>query len=83
LLNHLEEVEIGVWRGTEHEAAFVKRLFDWGTKLKEMTINLCDSVSEVKAKDLYQTFQSFSRPGVCMKFYRCENNRKVLYAPKD
>ncbi|XP_066374355.1 uncharacterized protein [Miscanthus floridulus] len=38
LLNHLKEVEITGWRGTEHEVDFVKRLFDWGTKLKEMTI---------------------------------------------
>jgi hypothetical protein len=82
-LNHLEEVEIFEWRGTKHEIAFVKWLFDWGTKLKAMTVNLWHSISEVKAKELYQTFQSFSRPEVCMKFYRCENNRKVLYAPKD
>jgi len=87
LLNHLKEVEITGWRGTEHEVAFVKRLFDWGTKLKEMTVNFHRSISEVKAKELYQSFQSFSRPGVCMKFYRCqirsEKSSKVLYAPKD
>ncbi|XP_066340779.1 putative F-box/FBD/LRR-repeat protein At4g03220 [Miscanthus floridulus] len=87
LLNHLEEVEIFEWRGTKHEVAFVKRLFDWGTMIKEMTVNFCHSISEVKAKELYQSFQSFSRPGVCMKFYRCqirsEKSSKVLYAPKD
>ncbi|XP_066334700.1 uncharacterized protein [Miscanthus floridulus] len=68
LLNHLEVV-IGGWIGTKHEVAFVKRLFDWGTKIKEMTVNFCRSISEVKAKELYQIFQSFSRPGLCMKFY--------------
>ena len=83
MLNHLKEVEIGGWRGTKHEVAFVKRLFDWGTKIKEMTVNFCRSISEVKAKELYQIFQSFSRPGLCMKFYRFENCSKVLYAPKD
>ena len=83
MLNHLKEVEITGWRGTEHEVAFVKRLFDWGTKLKEMTVNFHRSISEVKAKELYQIFQSFSRPGLCMKFYRIENCSKVLYAPKD
>ncbi|KAG0528501.1 hypothetical protein BDA96_05G017500 [Sorghum bicolor] len=83
LLNHLEEVEVSGWGGTEHVVAFVKRLFDWGTKIKEMTVNLRHSISEVKAKELYQTFQSFSRPGVCMKFYRYEKSSMVLYAPKD
>ncbi|XP_066340719.1 putative F-box/FBD/LRR-repeat protein At4g03220 [Miscanthus floridulus] len=78
LLNHLEEVEIFEWRGTKHEVAFVKRLFDWGTKIKKMTVNFCPSISEVKAKELYQIFQSFSRPGVCMKFYRFEKCSKVL-----
>ena len=46
-LNHLEEVEISGWRGTEHEVAFVERLSDWGTKLKEMTVNFHRSISHV------------------------------------
>ena len=82
MLNHLEEVVIGGWRGTKHEVAFVKRLFDWGTKLKEMTVNFYRSISEVKTKELYQVFQSFSRPGVCTKFYLYQKHRKVLYAPE-
>ncbi|OQU91373.1 uncharacterized protein LOC8062514 isoform X2 [Sorghum bicolor] len=82
LLNHLEEVEITGWRGTEHEVAFVERLFDWGTKLKEMTVNFHRSISEVNAKELYQVFRSFSRPGVSTKFYLYQKHRKVLYAPE-
>jgi hypothetical protein len=82
-LDHLEEVEISGWGGTEHEVTFVKRIFDSGTKLKEMTVIFYRSISEVKAKELYQMFQSFSRPGVCMKFYLYQEYSKVLYAPKD
>jgi hypothetical protein len=83
LLNHLEEVEISGLRGSEHEFAFVKRLFNWGTKLKEITVTFYHSTSEIKAKELYQIFQSFSRPEVCLKLYLYRNFSKVLYAPED
>jgi hypothetical protein len=33
-LNRLQQVEIHKLRGTEHEAALIKRLFDWATMLK-------------------------------------------------
>lgn len=82
-MNHLEEVEIEDLRGSEHEVAFAKRLFSWGTKLKEMTVNLFDSVSEIKAKELYQMFQSFTRPGICMKIYIHRDFSKVLYTHED
>ena len=82
LFNHLEEVEIIGWRGSEHEVAFMKRLFNWGTRLKEMTVNFYFKTSEIKAKELHQIFQSFSRPGICTKFYLYQKKRgKVLYAP--
>ena len=81
MLNHLEEVEIVGWRGSEHEVAFMKQLFNWGTRLKEMTVNFYFKTSEIKAKELHQIFQSFSRPGICTKFYLYQKHRKVLYAP--
>ncbi|XP_051212442.2 uncharacterized protein [Lolium perenne] len=37
-LNRLQQVEIHKLRGTEHEAALIKRLFDWATMLKKMTV---------------------------------------------
>ncbi|KAM0887708.1 hypothetical protein ACQ4PT_028841 [Festuca glaucescens] len=37
-LNHLQGVEIHKLRGTEHEAALIKRLFEWAVVLEEMTI---------------------------------------------
>ncbi|OQU88343.1 hypothetical protein SORBI_3002G015700 [Sorghum bicolor] len=83
LLNHLEEVEIDGLRGSEQEFAFVKRVFNWVTKLKEMTVTFHFSISEIKAKELYKVFQIFSRPEVCMKFYVYRNCSKVLYAPED
>lgn len=83
LLNHLEEVEIDGLRGSEQEFVFVKRVFNWVTKLKEMTVTINSSTSEIKAKELCKIFQIFSRLGVCMKFYIYRNSRKELYAPED
>ena len=83
LLNRLKEVEIDQFRGSEHEFAFVKRLFNWGTKLKEITVTFYHSTSEIKAKEFYQIFQSFSRPEVRLKLYLYRNFSKVLYAPED
>jgi hypothetical protein len=83
LLNHLEEVEIDGLRGSKHEFAFVKRVINWVTKLKEMAVTFHFSTSDIKAKKLYKVFQIFSRPGLCMKFYIYHNSSKVLYAPED
>lgn len=66
-LNRLREVEIVDLRGTEHEAALIKRLFDWAIVLEKMTITFYHSVSESKAKEFFQMLQSFSRPGICME----------------
>ncbi|KAL6647720.1 hypothetical protein ACP70R_015157 [Stipagrostis hirtigluma subsp. patula] len=83
LLNHLQEIEIQELSGSEHEVAFVERLFSWATVLKQMTVTFCDPIAESKAKELYQMFQSFSRPGICMKFYICQNYIRKVYAPED
>jgi hypothetical protein len=66
-LNLLEEVEIHDIRGTEHEAALIKRLFDWATVLKKMTVTFHRSVNESEAKEFFQMLQSFPRPEICMK----------------
>uniref|UniRef100_A0A0A9GEK8 FBD domain-containing protein n=1 Tax=Arundo donax TaxID=35708 RepID=A0A0A9GEK8_ARUDO len=83
LLNHLQEIEIQELRGSEHEVAFVERLFGWATVLKRMTVTFLYSVTESKAKELFQMFRSFSRPGMCMQFFIYRKFRKVLYAPED
>ncbi|KAM0909585.1 hypothetical protein ACQ4PT_014716 [Festuca glaucescens] len=66
-LNLLEEVGIHELRGTEHEAALIKRLFYWATVLKKMTVTFHRSVIESEAKEFFQMLQSFSRPEICMK----------------
>jgi hypothetical protein len=63
-LNCLEEIEIHGMRGTEHEIAFVQRLFRWATILKQMNISFHESITESKAKELLQLLQSFSRPDI-------------------
>ncbi|XP_048542829.1 uncharacterized protein LOC125521806 isoform X2 [Triticum urartu] len=68
VLHCLEEVVISGLRGTEHELAFVKRLFNWTTVLKRMTVNFRVSMTKSKAKELRQQLLSFSRPGICMEF---------------
>ncbi|VAI93003.1 unnamed protein product [Triticum turgidum subsp. durum] len=68
VLHCLKEVVISGLRGTEHELAFVKRLFNWTTVLKRMTVNFRVSMTESKAKELRQQLLSFSRPRICMKF---------------
>uniref|UniRef100_A0ACD5ZHN3 Uncharacterized protein n=1 Tax=Avena sativa TaxID=4498 RepID=A0ACD5ZHN3_AVESA len=67
VLSCLREVEIHNLRGTEHEAALVKRLFDWATVLEEVTITLHCSVATNVAKEFCQRLQSFSRPGIRME----------------
>jgi hypothetical protein len=66
-LNSLKEVTIHRLRGTEHEAALLKRLFDWATALEKMTVAFHDSVPEIKAKEFLEMLQSFSRPEICVK----------------
>jgi hypothetical protein len=66
-LNCLQEVAIHKLRGTEHEAALVKRLFNWATLLEKITIAFHGSVPESKAREFFQMLQSFSRPEICMK----------------
>ncbi|XP_051181867.1 putative F-box/FBD/LRR-repeat protein At4g03220 [Lolium perenne] len=66
-LNCLQEVTIHKLNGTEHEAALIKRLFDWATALENMTIAFHDSVPKRKAKEFFQMLQSFSRPDIRMK----------------
>uniref|UniRef100_K4A3B1 F-box domain-containing protein n=1 Tax=Setaria italica TaxID=4555 RepID=K4A3B1_SETIT len=82
-LNHLEEVEIRHLRGSEHEVAFVKRLFSWATVLKQIKVTFYYSIPEIKAKELYQMFWSFSRPGMRMTFYIYRKFSKVVYVPED
>ncbi|KAM0885406.1 hypothetical protein ACQ4PT_030372 [Festuca glaucescens] len=66
-LNCLQEVQICELRGTEHEAALMKQLFDWATVLEKVTIAFHGSVPESKAKEFFQMLQSFSRPEICVK----------------
>uniref|UniRef100_A0A0D9WVD4 F-box domain-containing protein n=1 Tax=Leersia perrieri TaxID=77586 RepID=A0A0D9WVD4_9ORYZ len=83
-LNFLHEVEITHLRGTEHEMAFVKRLFSWATALKEMIIVFHFSISESTAKELCRKLLSFSRPGISMEFYLCPSGfGRVLYVPEE
>ena len=58
-LNRLQEVAIRDLVGTEHEAALVKRLFDWARVLETMTVTFHCSVAESKAKEFFQMLQSF------------------------
>ncbi|KAF7035501.1 hypothetical protein CFC21_046370 [Triticum aestivum] len=83
LLSHLVIIEISAWRGTENEVAFVERLLNWATVLKEMMITFHQSVTESNAEDLCQTLLSFSRPETCMKFYVYRGlYAKVPYVPE-
>ncbi|XP_047084108.1 uncharacterized protein LOC124695295 [Lolium rigidum] len=66
-LNCLQEVQIWELRGTEHEAALMKRLFDWATVLEKVTIAFHGSVPESKAKEFFQMLQSFSRLEIRVK----------------
>ncbi|KAK1651206.1 hypothetical protein QYE76_069011 [Lolium multiflorum] len=66
-LNCLQKVQIWELRGTEHEAALMKRLFDWATVLEKVTIAFHGSVPESKAKEFFQMLQSFSRLEIRVK----------------
>jgi hypothetical protein len=66
-LSCLKAVELINLGGTDHEAAFVKRLFDWATVLKIMTVTFDRSVTGSKAKEYCEMLQSFSRPEICLQ----------------
>lgn len=70
LFVRLQEIEILKFRGSDHEVSFVKKLFDSVTELIKLRVTFNVSVTEGKAKELSQMFQSFSTPVVCMDF-RC------------
>ncbi|XP_047043118.1 FBD-associated F-box protein At5g38590-like [Lolium rigidum] len=67
VLDRLKEVEVCELRGTEREAAVLKRLFDWARVLETMTVTFDRSIPASKAKEFCRMLQSFSRPDVCMK----------------
>uniref|UniRef100_A0ACD5ZHS8 Uncharacterized protein n=1 Tax=Avena sativa TaxID=4498 RepID=A0ACD5ZHS8_AVESA len=69
-LNRLREVEIDGLRGTEHEAALVKRLFEWATVLEKMTVTSDCSLTKSTAKKFLRVLRSFSRPGIRMEEHR-------------
>ncbi|CAM0958274.1 unnamed protein product [Alopecurus aequalis] len=66
-LNRLQEVDLQHLLGTEHEAALVKRLFEWATRLEKVTVTFHSSVSESTAKEFWRMLQSFSRPEIRME----------------
>jgi hypothetical protein len=79
LLINLQEIEIELLRGSEHEVNFVKWLLNWATALNKMTVTLSSSTTESNAKELFQMFKSLSKPEVCMKLMY-HNHKEVLYA---
>ncbi|TVU08973.1 hypothetical protein EJB05_42402, partial [Eragrostis curvula] len=85
LLNCLQELEIKEFRGSEHEFAFIKRLFGWATALKQVTVNFSHRItgSESKIKEFFHMFQSFSRSGIYMKFCFYKNFREVSFNSQD
>ncbi|CAN6180935.1 unnamed protein product [Urochloa humidicola] len=82
LLNHLEAVEILEFRGSEHEVSFVKRLLNWASVLKKVTVTFDRFVTEIMVKELCQMFRGFSHPEICFEFHMYRDFIKVLYAPQ-
>ncbi|RLM85447.1 hypothetical protein C2845_PM04G00120 [Panicum miliaceum] len=84
LLNHLQEVEITEFSGSEHEVTFVKLLFKWATEvLTKITVSFNSLMTESMAKKMYKILRSFSRPEICMEFFMSKDMVKVLYVPED
>ncbi|XP_024314595.1 uncharacterized protein LOC112270745 [Brachypodium distachyon] len=77
-MNNLQHVELRNVTGTEHEAAFVKRRFDWATVLEKVRVIFDSSVAESKAKEFCQTLLSFSRLGKRMKGTQKTNSPTCL-----
>ncbi|WVZ61602.1 hypothetical protein U9M48_011454 [Paspalum notatum var. saurae] len=67
-LNCLQKVKISGLKGVDHEVTFVKRLLNWATILKTMSITFNHFIMEVKAKELRQILSSFSRAETLMEF---------------
>ncbi|KAM0871204.1 hypothetical protein ACQ4PT_039574 [Festuca glaucescens] len=84
MLDCLQKAEISNLRGTEHELAFMERLFSWATVLKQMTVSFDESITESRdIKEFCQKLLSFSRPEVCMGFFVYRHSEKILYVPVD
>ncbi|XP_051178195.1 uncharacterized protein [Lolium perenne] len=84
MLDCLQEAEISNLRGTEHELAFMERLFSWATVLKQMTVTFDESITESRdIKEFCQKLLSFSPPEVCMGFFVYRHSEKILYVPVD
>ncbi|TVU40442.1 hypothetical protein EJB05_13907, partial [Eragrostis curvula] len=81
LLNCLQEVQIIHLKGSEHDVAFVKHLFNWSTVLKSMKITFNCSISRSTALELFQKFSSFSLPETHIEVYMYSNpgNKQSLY----
>ncbi|KAL6647713.1 hypothetical protein ACP70R_015150 [Stipagrostis hirtigluma subsp. patula] len=60
-LNRLQEVVIIDMEGTDHEIAFVKRLFSWATVLKRMRV-IYSSRTASKAKEVHHKLTSLANP---------------------
>ncbi|TVU40421.1 hypothetical protein EJB05_13885, partial [Eragrostis curvula] len=81
LLNCLQEIQIIDIKGSEHEVAFVKQLFNWSTVLKSMNIYFDCSISGIVALELFQKFSSFSLPETQIQVYMCSDpgNKQSMY----
>ncbi|TVU40405.1 hypothetical protein EJB05_13869, partial [Eragrostis curvula] len=64
-LNRLHAVLIIDMKGTDHEVAFLKRLFSWATVLKSVKI-LYTSVTASKAKEMHEKVLSLAKPETCV-----------------
>ncbi|TVU40473.1 hypothetical protein EJB05_13939, partial [Eragrostis curvula] len=64
-LNHLHAVLIIDMKGTDHEVAFLKRLFSWATALKSVKI-LYTSITASKAKEVHEKVLSLAKPETCV-----------------
>uniref|UniRef100_A0A0A9AX80 FBD domain-containing protein n=1 Tax=Arundo donax TaxID=35708 RepID=A0A0A9AX80_ARUDO len=72
-LKRLQEVVIIDMKGTDHEVAFVKRLFSWAVKLRRMRV-VYHSVAVSKAKEVHQKLLRLAMPEthVTLEEYPCE-----------
>uniref|UniRef100_J3MJJ5 FBD domain-containing protein n=1 Tax=Oryza brachyantha TaxID=4533 RepID=J3MJJ5_ORYBR len=82
-LDSLREVKISGLRGSEHERAFVRRLFQWAAILKKFTVQLhCDLTARV---DLCKELHSLATPDTDVKIYYRDDAGVwppwVLYTP--
>ncbi|XP_012698965.1 uncharacterized protein LOC101783449 [Setaria italica] len=80
-LGCLQEVAIDM-EGTDHQVAFVKRLFTWAVVLKRLDITFNPSISECKVRELHQTLSSFSGPETRVEFYMYESSDSMKFYRK-